>query len=81
MPLRSYFVRVKITRQYSSNIVKTLDFAVQNVSQEPDINNSIKMEVLFSISAFCFLNCLSSPFRWVCPHALPLSCLLLWSGT
>jgi hypothetical protein len=43
-------VRVKITRQYSSNIVKTLDFAVQNVSQEPDINNSIKMEVLYSDS-------------------------------
>jgi hypothetical protein len=39
-------VRVKITRQYSSNIVKTLDFAVQNISPaEPEINNSIKMEV------------------------------------
>lgn len=40
-----YFVRVKITRQYASNIVKTVDFAVQNVGQEPDINNPIKMEV------------------------------------
>jgi len=40
-----YFVRVKITRQYASNVVKTVDFAVQNVSPEPDINNPIKMEV------------------------------------
>jgi len=40
-----YFVRVKVTRQYASNIVKTVDFAVQNVSTEPDINNPIKMEV------------------------------------
>jgi len=40
-----YFVRVKITRQYTSNIVKTVDFAVQNVSPEPDINPPIKMEV------------------------------------
>jgi len=40
-----YFVRVKITRQYASNIVKTIDFAVQNVSPEPDINPPIKMEV------------------------------------
>jgi vacuolar protein sorting-associated protein 26 len=40
-----YFLRVKLARQYSSNITKTLDFAVQNVTAEPDINNSIKMEV------------------------------------
>jgi len=41
-----YFLRVRITRQYSSNIQKTLDFAIQNVvAKEPDINNSIKMEV------------------------------------
>jgi vacuolar protein sorting-associated protein 26 len=43
--LRSYFLRVKMTRNYSSNITQTLDFAVQNVSVEPEINNSIKMEV------------------------------------
>lgn len=40
-----YFLRVKITRQYAANIMKTLDFAVQNVTIVPEINNSIKMEV------------------------------------
>jgi len=40
-----YFVRVKITRQYASNIVKTIDFAVQNVAPEPEVNPPIKMEV------------------------------------
>lgn len=40
-----YFLRVKITRQYSSNISKLLEFGVQNVEAEPEINNSIKMEV------------------------------------
>jgi vacuolar protein sorting-associated protein 26 len=40
-----YFLRVKITRQYSSNITKSVDFAVQNLGSEPEINNPIKMEV------------------------------------
>jgi len=40
-----YFLRVRISRQYASNITKTLDFAVQNVGVEPEVNNSIKMEV------------------------------------
>jgi len=40
-----YFLRVKISRQYSSNIQKVVDFAVQNVGTEPEINTSIKMEV------------------------------------
>ena len=40
-----YFLRVKITRQYNSNIQKEVDFAVQNITTEPEINNSIKMEV------------------------------------
>jgi hypothetical protein len=40
-----YFLRVKITRQYSSNVQKTVDFAVQNLGKEPEINNPIKMEV------------------------------------
>jgi len=40
-----YFLRVKITRQFSSNIVQTLDFAVQNLGVAPEINTSIKMEV------------------------------------
>jgi len=40
-----YFLRLKITRQYSSNIQKTVDFAVQNLGKEPEVNNSIKMEV------------------------------------
>lgn len=40
-----YFLRVKVTRQYSSNITKVVDFAVQNLQPAPEINNSIKMEV------------------------------------
>jgi len=40
-----YFLRVKITRQFSSNIAQTLDFAVQNLGSAPEINTSIKMEV------------------------------------
>jgi len=40
-----YFLRVKISRQYSSNVQKVVDFAVQNVGTEPEINTSIKMEV------------------------------------
>jgi len=40
-----YFLRVKISRQYSSDIVRTLDFAIQNIGQEPEVNTSIKMEV------------------------------------
>lgn len=40
-----YFLRVKITRHMAYDITKTLDFAVQNVQQDPEINNSIKMEV------------------------------------
>ncbi len=40
-----YFLRVKVLRAYSSNIVKELDIAVQNITKEPEVNNSIKMEV------------------------------------
>lgn len=40
-----YFIKFSIARQYSSNIVKEQDFWVQKIAQEPDINNSIKMEV------------------------------------
>jgi len=40
-----YFLRVKVARQYASNIVKTLDLAVQNLQAEPEANHGIKMEV------------------------------------
>merc|ERR1740117_1709383 len=40
-----YFIKFTIARQYSSNIVKEQDFWVQKITQDPDINNSIKMEV------------------------------------
>lgn len=40
-----YFLRVRIARQYSPNIHKELDLAVQNLEPEPEVNNSIKMEV------------------------------------
>ena len=39
-----YFLRVKVIRQMFSP-TKTLDFQVQNIGTEPDLNNSIKMEV------------------------------------
>jgi len=41
-----YFLRVTIlTRKTLTNLTKELDFWVQNFQTEPDINNSIKMEV------------------------------------
>ena len=40
-----YFLRCRVSRQYASNITKVLDLAVQNLAQEPEVNNSIKMEV------------------------------------
>eukprot|EP00002_Diphylleia_rotans_P004526 TRINITY_DN1336_c0_g1_i5.p1 TRINITY_DN1336_c0_g1~~TRINITY_DN1336_c0_g1_i5.p1 ORF type:complete len:304 (-),score=66.94 TRINITY_DN1336_c0_g1_i5:450-1361(-) len=40
-----YFIRVSIIRQYATNIVKEQDFWVQVTATEPEINNSIKMEV------------------------------------
>jgi hypothetical protein len=40
-----YFLRAKITRSYSANIVKERTFAVQKLGSEPSINSSIKMEV------------------------------------
>eukprot|EP00470_Lotharella_oceanica_P001139 CAMPEP_0170177642 /NCGR_PEP_ID=MMETSP0040_2-20121228/10658_1 /TAXON_ID=641309 /ORGANISM="Lotharella oceanica, Strain CCMP622" /LENGTH=314 /DNA_ID=CAMNT_0010420343 /DNA_START=6 /DNA_END=950 /DNA_ORIENTATION=+ len=40
-----YFLRVKITRHMAYDITKTVDFAVQNTMPDPEINNSIKMEV------------------------------------
>eukprot|EP00941_MAST-03F_sp_MAST-3F-sp1_P002637 g2637.t1 len=40
-----YFLRVTITRSYAANITKDADFWIQNLQDEPEINNSIKMEV------------------------------------
>lgn len=41
-----YFLRVTVTRgNFSMNTVKEQDFLVQNLATEPEINNSIKMEV------------------------------------
>jgi hypothetical protein len=41
-----FFLRVKITRPaYASNITQIREFAVQNVQEMPEANNSIKMEV------------------------------------
>eukprot|EP00736_Rhodelphis_marinus_P001835 Rmarinus@m.7832 len=41
-----YFLRATIIRQYSPNVVKEQEFAVQNIQEkEPEINNTIKMEV------------------------------------
>ena len=40
-----YFVRVTVTRNYSSNLVQEQEFWVQNTTIEPEIDGSIKMEV------------------------------------
>jgi len=40
-----YFVRVTITRSYAGSFHKEKDFWVQRVTQAPEINPSIKMEV------------------------------------
>lgn len=40
-----YFIKFTIIRQYSSNINKEQEFWVQKTTIEPEINNSIKMEV------------------------------------
>ena len=40
-----YFVRAKVTRQYASNLTKTIDFAIQNIAAAPEQNVPIKMEV------------------------------------
>eukprot|EP00163_Fabomonas_tropica_P018441 TRINITY_DN32767_c0_g1_i1.p1 TRINITY_DN32767_c0_g1~~TRINITY_DN32767_c0_g1_i1.p1 ORF type:complete len:296 (-),score=102.40 TRINITY_DN32767_c0_g1_i1:200-1087(-) len=40
-----YFLKVTIIRQYNTNITKEQEFFVMNRQVEPEINNSIKMEV------------------------------------
>jgi vacuolar protein sorting-associated protein 26 len=40
-----YFIRVTISRSYSSDIISERDFLVQLIQQPPTVNNSIKMEV------------------------------------
>lgn len=40
-----YFIKFVIARQYSSNVVEEQDFWVQKIQQDPQMNNSIKMEV------------------------------------
>ncbi len=40
-----YFLRVTVTRSYGSNVTHEQDFWVQNVTKQPEINTSIKMEV------------------------------------
>jgi len=40
-----YFIKFTIVRQYSANITKEQEFWVQKTTIEPEINNSIKMEV------------------------------------
>lgn len=40
-----YYVRVQISRSYASNVTSVRDFAVQNLTIVPEVNNTIKMEV------------------------------------
>ena len=53
-----YFVRATVTRSYNGTITKECEYAVQMLTIEPEINNSIKMEVSFT---HCFsLNFISN---------------------
>eukprot|EP00992_Anisonema_acinus_P011601 TRINITY_DN7555_c0_g1_i1.p1 TRINITY_DN7555_c0_g1~~TRINITY_DN7555_c0_g1_i1.p1 ORF type:complete len:230 (+),score=51.33 TRINITY_DN7555_c0_g1_i1:320-1009(+) len=40
-----YMIRVTISRSYATNIIEEQEFWVQNVTQESEMNSSIKMEV------------------------------------
>jgi len=40
-----YFVRLSIVRNYANNVTKEVDMIVQNLYPEPEMNNSLKMEV------------------------------------
>eukprot|EP00928_Gymnodinium_smaydae_P091194 TRINITY_DN74902_c0_g1_i1.p1 TRINITY_DN74902_c0_g1~~TRINITY_DN74902_c0_g1_i1.p1 ORF type:complete len:318 (-),score=77.68 TRINITY_DN74902_c0_g1_i1:147-1043(-) len=40
-----YFVRLTVIRSYANNITKEVDMIVQNLYPEPEMNNSLKMEV------------------------------------
>ena len=40
-----YFVRCSIGRNYNLDLIKEQEFAVQALTNEPEVNNSIKMEV------------------------------------
>jgi len=40
-----YFVRLSVIRSYGSNTTKELDVLVQNLYTQPEVNNSLKMEV------------------------------------
>merc|ERR1719450_939661 len=40
-----YFVRLVVVRNYAINITKEVDMVVQNLYPQPEINNTIKMEV------------------------------------
>jgi len=40
-----YFVRLTVLRGYASNISREIDMVVQNLYPQPELNNTIKMEV------------------------------------
>merc|ERR1719188_4785 len=40
-----YFVRLVVVRSYNSNVLKEIDMVVQNLYPQPELNNTIKMEV------------------------------------
>jgi len=40
-----YFVRLSVIRPYAQNICKEVDMVVQNIYPEPELNNTLKMEV------------------------------------
>merc|ERR1719498_177624 len=40
-----YFVRLSVLRGYAGNITKEVDMVVQNLYPQPELNNSLKMEV------------------------------------
>ncbi|CAK0801610.1 unnamed protein product [Prorocentrum cordatum] len=40
-----YFVRLCVVRNYATNITKEIDMVVQNLYPQPELNNTLKMEV------------------------------------
>ncbi|CAE8614973.1 unnamed protein product, partial [Polarella glacialis] len=40
-----YFVRLTVLRGYASNISREIDLVVQNIFPQPELNNTLKMEV------------------------------------
>jgi vacuolar protein sorting-associated protein 26 len=62
-----YFLRARLTRQYLSNVQKTLDFAIQALGSEPEVINTDTNHRIAVTSLFIFIvyyNRSIPPLRW-----------------